>query len=88
MECDLHPHNRKTPHEPACSNRSTLHACDREPDALGAVLAGITKKCGKEVLKNETSATMNGRGVCPTIRAGFDSLRWTSQWRPRSRNPA
>ena len=41
--------------------------------------------CGKEVLKNETSTMMNGGGVCPPVRAGFDSLRWTLQWRPKSR---
>jgi len=42
--------------------------------------------CGKEVLKNKTSTMMNGGVVCLTVRAGFDFLRWTSQWRPKSRN--
>jgi hypothetical protein len=46
----------------------------------------VKQKCGKEMVKNKASATMNGGGVCPTVRAGFDSPRGTLQWRPKSRN--
>jgi hypothetical protein len=38
------------------------------------IAVGVTKKCGKEVLKNKTSTMLNGGVICPTVRAGFDSL--------------
>jgi hypothetical protein len=37
------------------------------------------------VVKNKISTMMNGGVVCLTVRAGLDSLRWTLQWRPKSR---
>jgi len=84
---DVHcsrPHAGSNPGGVGCLRLSGLQsACEVQVSAQAT--GWIVRKGGAE---EQDSATMNGRVVCPPVRAGFDSLRWTLQWRPKSRNPA